>query len=185
MISREDGFELLKMNTPEENLIHHALESEAVLGALAAKLGKDETLWSMTGLLHDLDYSKTCNTPQNHGLVSAQMLEGHMPEEAIKAIQAHNAEMTTVAPDTDLDFALRCGETVTGLVHANALIRPEGMKGMTPKSLKKKMKAKAFAASVNRDIIKECEHIGLELGDFLTIAIGAIEKIGPEVGIAK
>ncbi|SDL13514.1 hypothetical protein SAMN05660337_2209 [Maridesulfovibrio ferrireducens] len=183
MISRDDAFELLKNNTPEENLIHHALESEAVLKALAEKLGKNQDKWALTGLLHDLDYSKTCNVPENHGLVSAKILEEHLPQDSIKAIRAHNSELNGVKPDTDLDFALRCGETVTGLIHANALIRPEGMKGMTPKSLKKKMKAKAFAASVNRDIINECEHIGLDLGEFFTISIAAIEKIAPEVGL--
>ncbi len=183
MISRDDALELLKVNTHEENLIHHALESEAVLKAIADKLGKNQDKWALTGLLHDLDYSKTCTDPENHGLISAQILEDHLPPDSIKAIRAHNSEMNGVKPDTDLDFALRCGETVTGLIHANALIRPEKMKGMTPKSLVKKMKAKAFAASVNREIIKECEHIGLDLKDFLALSIAAIEEIAPEVGL--
>ncbi|WP_320170062.1 HDIG domain-containing metalloprotein [Maridesulfovibrio sp.] len=183
MISRDEAFELLKANVPEENLIQHSLESEAVLGALARKLGQDEELWSITGLLHDLDYSSTASQPEKHGLVSAEMLDGKLPDEAVQAIRAHNGEMTGVAPQTDFDFALRCGETVTGLIHANALMRPEKMSGMTPKSLKKKMKSKAFAASVNRDIIKECDRIGLELGDFFAIAIDAVTGIAPEVGL--
>lgn len=183
MISRDEAFELLKENTPEENLIQHALESEAVLGALAEKLGQDVELWSITGLLHDLDYSQTADSPEKHGLISAEMLAGKLPEEAVQAIKAHNGEMTGTQPESDFDYALRCGETITGLIHANALIRPEKMSGMKPKSLKKKMKAKAFAASVNRDIIKECEKIGLELNDFFAISIEAIEKIAPEVGL--
>lgn len=183
MITREEAFKLLKENTPEENLLQHGLESEAVMGALADKLGQDKTLWSLTGLLHDLDYSVTKDSPQKHGLTGAEMLEGKLPDEALHAIRAHNGEMTGVSPKTEFDFALRCGETVTGLIHANALIRPEGMKGMAPKSLKKKMKAKAFAASVNRDIIKECEKIGLDLTEFFKISIGAIENIAGEVGL--
>lgn len=183
MISRDEAFEILKKNTPEENLIQHALESEAVMGALAEKLGKDVELWSVTGLLHDLDYSSTADQPEKHGLISAEMLEGKLPEEAIAAIKAHNGEMTGSKPEAEFDYALRCGETVTGLIHANALIRPEKMKGMKPKSLKKKMKAKAFAASVNRDIINECEKIGLDLSEFFTISIAAIEKVAPEVGL--
>ncbi|WP_027722959.1 HDIG domain-containing metalloprotein [Maridesulfovibrio zosterae] len=183
MISRDDAFKLLKDNTPEENLIHHALESEAVMGALAEKLGQDIELWSRTGLLHDLDYSSTSDQPEKHGLISAEMLEGKLPENAIKAIKAHNGEMTGVQPESDFDYALRCGETVTGLIHANALIRPEKMEGMKAKSLKKKMKAKAFAASVSREIINECEKIGLELNDFFTISIAAVKNIAPEVGL--
>ncbi|HAS87992.1 MAG TPA: HD family phosphohydrolase [Desulfovibrio sp.] len=183
MISRDEALELLKANVKEENLIQHSLESEAVLGALAEKLGKDVELWAMTGLLHDLDYSETAETPEKHGLIAAEMLDGKLPEEAIQAIRAHNGGMTGVAPESDFDFALRCGETVTGLIHANALMRPEKMNGMKPKSLKKKMKAKAFAASVDREIIKECDKIGLELGDFFALSIEAVTKVAPEVGL--
>ncbi|CCO24262.1 HDIG domain-containing metalloprotein [Maridesulfovibrio hydrothermalis] len=182
MISRKEAFKLLQDNTPEEKLIQHALESEAVLGALAEKLGKDIELWSITGLLHDLDYSTTSKTPEQHGLVSAEMLNGKLPDSAIQAIKAHN-EMTGVQAKTEFDYALRCGETITGLIHANALIRPEKIKGMKAKSLKKKMKAKAFAASVNRDIIKECEKIGLDINEFFTLSIKAIEEVAPEVGL--
>ena len=79
--------------------------------------------------------------------------------------------MTGVAPSSAFDYALRCGETVTGLVVTAALVRPTGMEGMQASSLKKKMKDKAFAASVNRDCIRQCSELGLELGDFLTLAI--------------
>ncbi|WP_027178068.1 HDIG domain-containing metalloprotein [Maridesulfovibrio bastinii] len=183
MISRDEAFDLLKANTPEENLIHHALESEAVMKALAAHLGQDEELWSITGLLHDLDYSSTKDSPEKHGLTGAEMLKDKLPEEALYAIKAHNGEMTGAAPKSQFDYALRCGETVTGLIHANALIRPEGMQGMAPKSLKKKMKAKAFAASVNREIIKECEKLGLDITEFFKISITAIEDIADQVSL--
>jgi hypothetical protein len=86
-------------------------------------------------------------------------------------------------PETDFDYALRCGETVTGMVHAGALVRPTKIEGMKPKSLKKKMKDKAFAASINRDCIRECDKIGLELGEFLQIAIDSVTAIAPEVGL--
>ena len=181
MISRDEAFTLLKENTPEKNLLHHALESEAVLRALARRLGVDENMWSRTGLLHDLDYSQTASSPEKHGLIAAEMLGEELPPEARHAIMAHN-DMTGVSPETDLDFALRCGETVTGLIHANALIRPEKMRGMKPKSLRKKMKTKAFAASVDREIIKEYEKIGLDLNDFFTISIAAVEEISPKLG---
>ena len=185
MITRALALELLHAHVPEKNLINHSLESEAVLRALAREKGQDEDVWGITGLLHDLDYSEVSRTPEQHGLVGAALLEGKLPEEALHAIRAHNGEMTGVAPQTDFDFALRCGETVTGLIHTAALVRPTRMEGMKAKSLKKKMKDKAFAASVNRDTIRECDKIGLELGDFLTLAVGAVTEIAAQVALVQ
>jgi putative nucleotidyltransferase with HDIG domain len=185
MITREDGLALLKAKNDETNLIHHALESEAVMRGLAHALGRDEELWGLTGLLHDLDYATTRENHERHGLDTVDMLGGKLPDDALDAIRRHAAEMNGAeAPQSELDFALRCGETVTGLVHAGALVRPTKIDGMQPKSLKKKMKDKAFAASVNRDCIRECERIGLELGVFLQIAIDSVTSIAPEVGLA-
>lgn len=110
MISREEALELLHEHLSEKNLIKHSLESEAVLRSLAREKGQDEDLWGLAGLLHDLDYSSIGDTPEKHGLVGAEMLEGKLPEDALHAIRAHNGEMTGVAPETDFDFALRCGK---------------------------------------------------------------------------
>ncbi len=183
MISRQDAYALLLEHNSEQHLIHHALEAEAVMRGLAEKLGGDPELWGVTGLLHDLDYSKTKDNTARHGLDTAEMLDGRLPEEALYAIKAHNEECTGVKAESQFDFALRAGESVTGLVHANALVRPTGMEGMKAKSLKKKMKEKAFAASVDRERIREYEKIGLEAGDFFTIAIQAIDGIKGQVGL--
>lgn len=184
MISREEAMQLLRSKNSEINLINHALESEAVLRGLAEKLGQDADLWGITGLLHDLDYATTKEDHARHGLDSVDMLQGKLPDEALDAIRRHASEMNGAEkPSTQLDYALRCGETVTGLVHAGALVRPTKIDGMKPKSLKKKMKDKAFAASVNRDCIRECDQIGLELGEFLQIAIASVTPIAPEVGL--
>lgn len=184
MISRQEAFELLKATEKETNLINHALESEAVMRGLAKKLGRDEELWGITGLLHDLDYSRTKTDESRHGVETATMLADKLPSEAIAAIKRHAYEMNQdEEPSTELDFALRCGETVTGLVHAGALVRPTKIDGMKVKSLKKKMKDKAFAASVNRDCIRECDKLGIELGEFLQIAIASITEVAPQVGL--
>jgi len=184
MISRAEALRLLADQQPEEHMIHHALETEAIMRALAARLGQDADLWGLTGLLHDVDYPATKDNPERHGLDAMALLEGQLPEEALYAIRAHNGARTGTAPQGQLDFALRCAETVTGLVVANALVRPTKLLGMKPKSLKKKMKEKAFAANVNREIIRECDKIGLELGDFFQIAIEAVSTIAAEVGLA-
>lgn len=185
MITREEALELLSRHNGEPGQVKHALESEAVLRALARKLGKDEDIWGFAGLLHDLDYAATKEGVTRHGLDSAEMLDGKLPSEALNAIRRHANEMNGCeGPENEFDYALRCGETVTGLVHTAALVRPTRMEGMKTKSLKKKMKDKAFAASVNRETIRECEKLGLELGEFLQISIDAITEIAPDVGLA-
>ncbi len=173
MLSREEAFERLCSHKPKEHLIHHALATEAIMRALARRLGQPEDIWGITGLLHDIDYPLTEGAPEKHGVMALEMVP-ELPCEARQAIRAHNGEMTGQMPSTDFDFALRCAESVTGLVQAAALVRPDGMEGMKAKSLRKKMKDKAFAASVSRDCIAECEKIGLELGDFLELSIEAM-----------
>jgi putative nucleotidyltransferase with HDIG domain len=167
----------------DQSILIHSLETEAVLRALAVKLERDSELWGLTGLLHDLDYPETKDAPERHGLETAERLAGQLPEEALLAIRRHN-EMNGNTPRTEFDFALRCGETVTGLVHAAALVRPTRMQGMEAKSLRKKMKDKSFAATVCRQTIGECAKLGLELNEFLTLAIQAIAEIEHEVGLA-
>ena len=174
MITREEALAALDAGGATPSLMKHALASEAVMGALAGRLGEDAEVWALTGLLHDLDYPATEAAPERHGLEAAARLAGALPEEALAAIRAHNGERNGSAPETKFDFALRCGESVTGLVSAAALLRPTGYEGMGAKSLKKKMKDKAFAASVSRENIKECEKIGLPLDEFLDLAIRAM-----------
>ncbi len=185
MLNREQALTLLQEPNPEPHLLQHALASEAVMRALASHLGEDAELWGITGLLHDLDYPLTHEDPRRHGLVGAERLEGLLPESALHAIRAHNGEMTGVPPESVFDFALRCGETVTGLIVAAALVRPAGMEGMQVSSLKKKMKDKAFAASVNRDCIRQCVQAGMELDTFLALAIQAMTAVDAELGLKK
>ena len=99
-------------------------------GPWPVNLVKMKNCGGLTGLLHDVDYPATEATPEKHGLEGARLLEGKLPEEALTAIRAHNGEMTGCAPQTRFDFALRCGETITGLISAAALMRPTGYEGM-------------------------------------------------------
>jgi hypothetical protein len=183
MISRDDAITMLQEQGQEEAMVNHALESEAIMRGVADKLGRDVELWGLVGLLHDVDYEQTRDDPASHGLVGAQMLEGKLPDEAIRAIKAHNGEENGNPPQDELDFALRASESLTGLIHANALVRPGGMDGMKPKSLKKKMKEKAFAANVRRESIQECERFGLDLGEFFAVGIEAVSGVADQVGL--
>ena len=184
MITREAALELLEAQGVDATLRTHCLMSEAVLRGLAAHLGEDPELWGLTGLPHDVDCPQTRDTPMQHGLRGQTLLAGHLPPEACAASATHNDAMNgSSPPSTLLDWALRCGESVTGLVAATALVRPARMEGMKPKSLKKKMKVRSFAANVDRDIIAECVHLQLVLATFLQIAIDTITPIADQVGL--
>ena len=177
MIERDLALKMLEDNGVTPSLMQHALASEAVMRALAEHFGEDREVWGLTGLLHDLDFPDTMNAPERHGLAGSALLAGKLPESALQAIRAHNGEMNGCQPETRFDFALRCGESVTGLISAAALLRPGGYEGMEPKSLKKKMKDKAFAHNVSRENIRQCENAGLELDDFLRLAIKAMSQL--------
>ena len=185
MIDRDAALELLREPGPEPHLVQHGLASDAVMRALASQFGAAEELWGLTGLLHDGDYPLTATDPARHGLETAEKLEGVLPSVALQAIRAHNAECNGCKVDGRFDVALRCGETVTGLISAAALVRPTGIEGMQVSSLKKKMKDKAFAASVNRDIIRQCADMDMTLEDFLALAIEAMSGKAAELGLSK
>lgn len=174
MLTREDVLALVKEQGPEPHLVQHALASEAVMRALAEHFGEDANYWGLIGLAHDVDFPHTKDMPEKHGLMAAEILAGKMPDDAVTAIKAHNSECTGVEPQSRLDYALRAAETVTGMVSAAALVRPTGYDGMEAKSVKKKMKDKAFAASVSRERIRECEKMGMTLDDFLALSIKAM-----------
>ena len=174
MLSRDRALELLMSRSPAPHMRRHALDSEAVMRALAGHFGEDAELWGLSGLLHDVDYPDTEQTPERHGVLAREILTGHAPEELIVAVAAHNFECTGVEPQSRLDKALRPAESVTGLISAAALVRPEGFDGMKVSSLKKKMKDKTFAAAVSRERIRECEGIGLSLDDFLALSVEAM-----------
>lgn len=183
MLSRDQALELVKSQNPEPHLVNHAVQTEAIMRTLALKLGHDPELWGVTGLLHDLDYPRTKDNPARHGLDAAEMLQGRMPDDALHAIVAHNEEYTQVAAASPFDFALRAAESATGLIATAALVRPTRMEGMQPKSLTKKMKDKAFAASVSRERIRECEKLGMELAEFFQLAIPAMAEVASQTGI--
>ena len=185
MIQRNEALQLLAAHATPPSLMQHALATEAIMRALARHLNEDEEVWAITGLLHDLDYPTTADNPQRHGLDSADLLADKLPEPALAAIRAHAAEMNGGRAESRFDYALRCGESVTGLISAAALMRPTGMEGMEVKSVKKKMKDKAFAASVSRENIRQCAEAGLELDAFLALAIEAMRAHADELGLSK
>jgi len=188
-ISREQALELVKKyNSHEQDLIHY-LESEAVMRELAEKLGEDEEYWGMLGLIHDIDWGITKDNVQTHLTKASEILkEAGFDDEFIDVILSHGygfdiAGLKDKKRSEKIQHALAASETITGLIHAYALMRDGRVSDMEAKGLKKKFKDKTFAAKIDRDIIKECEQLGLTLEEFFEVAINGIKKIGEEVGL--
>jgi uncharacterized protein len=179
LLPRQQAIDLLRQYVKNERMIFHSLASEAVLRAMARKLGRDEDTWGQAGLLHDLDVEITHADPYVHGLETARMLtEMSVDPEVVEAIKLHN-EMSAGAPrNSEFHHALAAGETITGLIVATSLVYPDKkISSVKPKSIVKRMKEKAFAASVKRENILECELIGIPLEEFAELAITAMAEL--------
>ena len=179
------AYELLDQYITDEKMKSHCYASEAVMRALANKLGRDEEKWALAGLLHDIDAEKTDKDPQRHALEAEPILKQHgIDDDIIDAIKMHNEEATGKERETEFQHALAAGETITGLITATALVYPDKkVASVKPKSIKKRMKEKAFAASVNRDTISECEKIGIPLDEFIELSLNAMKEIDTKIGL--
>ena len=189
-ISREQALEIIKEHNKHPQDIIHYLESEAVMREVARKLNENEDYWGMLGLLHDVDWGITKDNVETHLTKAPKILEeAGFDEDFIEIILSHGYGFEELPHLKDrkrtekIHHALACSETITGLVHSYALMRGSRISDMDSKGLKKKFKDKAFARGVDREIIIECEKIGIPLDDFLQIAIDGISKIKEEVGL--
>ena len=169
---------------------HHCRASEVVMRALAKKLDEDEELWGIAGLLHDIDYELCQNDLSKHGVLCQEILkEAGVTDELIGVIVSHvyGSELGSYVDrmrTTKFEHALAAGETVTGLIYAYGLMRPDKkLANAEAKSIKKKFKDKSFAAKVDRDVIRECQDLGLELNEFFEIALNAMKEIADEIGL--
>lgn len=179
LITRDEALQLLTSYVTSEHLIKHSLATEAIMRDLAVILGEDADLWGIAGLLHDLDYEMTKDSPEEHGKKTAEILSSlDFPRELIQAIMRHNAEALQLSRETRLDLALTAAETITGLIVAATLVHPEKrIEKLQPQSVRKRMKSKDFARNVNREHIMLCESLGIDLMRFIEISIEAMKKI--------
>ena len=184
-MDRDEALSLLRENMENENLVKHCLASEAIMRALALKLGQDEAAWALAGLLHDIDIEQTSDAPDKHGLVSAELLAAKgLPPEIIDAVKAHNAEGLGLERTSDFHHALACAETITGLIVATALVYPDKkLASVKTSSVKKRMKKRDFARNVSRETIMECEQIGLTMDEFVEISLTAMQGISDDLGL--
>ena len=184
-MDRQAALRLVHARVGSENLINHMRAAEAIMAALAERLGGDRERWALAGLLHDLDVVETADLMDVHGLRTVEWLraEGLDDEEVLDAIRAHNPANGSSSQAT-MARALFAADPLTGLITAAALIRPE--KKLEPvqlKSLKKRFKEPAFAKGARREDILTCEELGIPLEEFLAIGLDAMKKVSADLGL--
>lgn len=181
---REEALALLRHYTKNENLVKHMLAVEACMRAYARRFGKDEDLWGLTGLLHDLDYEQH-PTPEEHPMVGVGILqERGYPEAMIHAVKAH-ASYLGVPRESRLDRALFAVDELTGFVVAVTLMQPSRkLSDLKVASVMKKMKQKGFARNVSReDIATGAEELGVPLEAHVAFVIQAMTEVADELGL--
>jgi len=185
--TREEAWALVTEWVQSDSLRKHLLGVEAGMRAYAAKYGGDEELWGITGLVHDLDYERypdLDDTENGHPRTALRLFEElGWPQELIDAVAGH-ATFLNVPRETDMAKALFAVDELTGFIAACALVRPTGIDGMTPKSVKKKLKQPSFAAGVNRDEVRQgAEELGVDFDEHVAFLIDAMAQRADELGL--
>ena len=181
-MEREAALILVKKHVGTTNLVKHMLAAEAIMRRLASHLGEDEETWGLAGLLHDIDYEETMNTPEKHALVGAKLLESLGLEPAIvQAVLAHANKGPRLS---SMDKALYATDPLTGLLVAAALVHPDKkLAALDVEFVLNRFREKSFARGADRDIIRSCSDLGLELEEFIALGLEAMQGISKELGL--
>ena len=184
--TREDAWNLVREWISSDSLRKHVLGVEAAMRAYAREDGADEELWGITGLVHDLDYERYPDLETGHPRHALKELEARgYPGEVIDAVAGH-AEFLEVPRETRMAKTLFAVDELSGFVTACALVRPTGIEGMTPKSVRKKLKQPSFAAKVDRDQIRRgIEELGVEENEHIQLVIDAMVERADDLGLAR
>lgn len=176
-ISRESAWTLLCEWTESDSLRRHALAVETAMRAYAPRFDGDVELWGLTGLVHDLDYERYPSARDGHPRFALKELESRgYPPELVRAVASH-ADYLDVSRETPMERSLYAVDELSGFVLACAYVRPDGLQGMTPKSVKKKLKQPSFAAAVDRDDLRRgASELGVDFDEHLSVVIGALAE---------
>jgi putative nucleotidyltransferase with HDIG domain len=183
-LSRDQAWDLFCEWTESESLRRHVLAVEAAMRAYARRFGEDEERWGLVGMLHDLDYERYPDLETGHPRMALEELRRQgFSEEFVRAVASH-ADFLGVSRDSPMEKSLFAVDELSGFVMACAFVRPEGIHGMTPKSVKKKMKTPAFAAAVNRDELRSgADELGVDFDEHVALVIAALEERASELGL--
>ena len=182
-MTRDEAYALLKEKVKTANLVKHCLAVEACMRAVGEELtADDEGLWPLAGLLHDLDYEETKDDFERHGLLTCEYLEDRgFPDEFYDAIRAHAYKKE---PTGDFEVALYAVDPLTGLIVAAALMHPDKkLASLDADFVMRRFGEKRFAAGANRDQIRACEKLDIELPRFVEICVGAMQGISDDLGL--
>jgi putative nucleotidyltransferase with HDIG domain len=185
MIDRASAWNLMCEYTQSESLRKHMRAVEACMRAYARKFGEDEEKWAITGLMHDFDYEKY-PTPQEHPFIGNKILEERgYPEEIRRAILSH-ADYSGVKRESKMEKVLYACDELAGFITASALVKPnKSLAEVDARSVRKKMKDKAFARGVNRDdIVNGAADLGIDLEEHIAFCIEAMKQVAGELGLA-
>ncbi|MGZ4886809.1 MAG: HDIG domain-containing metalloprotein [Candidatus Aminicenantales bacterium] len=182
-MTREDALTLLKQHLKNKNLVKHCLAVEACMKAMAVRLAHDPEPWGLAGILHDLDYEVTEKSPEFHTTETVKILrEKGIDEAVIHAVQAHAGKVPCQTP---MDWAIYSIDPLTGLIIAAALMHPDKkLKSIDLEFVKRRYKEKSFARGARREEIEQCANLGLDLDEFMCIAITAMQGIDQDLGLA-
>jgi len=181
-VSRLEAWNLLTEWISSPSLRRHALAVEAGMRAYAPRFGGEVELWGATGLLHDLDYERYPSLDDGHPRYAIKELErlGYPPE-LVRAVASH-ADFMGVPRETPMEKTLYAVDELSGFLLACAYVRPEGLDGMTPKSVKKKLKQPSFAAAVSREELRRgAEELGVDFDEHLAFMIAALAERSDEL----
>jgi putative nucleotidyltransferase with HDIG domain len=183
-LSRDEAWTLFCEWTESESLRRHVLAVEAAMRAYARRFGEDEELWGLTGLLHDLDYERYPDLETGHPRHALAELERRgYPDELVRGVASH-ADFLGVPRESRMEKTLFAVDELTGFLAAVAYVRPDGIRGMTPKSVKTTLKQPSFAAAVDRDALREgAADLGVDFDEHLAFVIAALEENAEELGL--
>lgn len=183
-LSRASAWDLLTEWVQADSLRRHCLAVEASMRAMAASRGADVELWGITGLLHDMDYERFPDADTGHPrMAMAELEQRGYPAEMVRAIASH-ADYLGVPRESPMEKSLYAVDELSGFVVACAYVRPQGIHGMTPKSVKKKLKTVAFAAAVSREDVRHgAEELGVELDEHIAFVIAALAQEADALGL--
>jgi putative nucleotidyltransferase with HDIG domain len=183
-VTRDAAWELFCEWTKSDSLRKHVLGVEAAMVAYARELGEDEELWAATGILHDLDYERFQDLGTGHPRIALEELRRRgYPDELVEAVAGH-ASFLGVPRVTPLAKTLYAVDELSGFIAACAMVRPTGIVGLTPKSVKKKLKQPSFAAGVNREEVRAgAEELGVDFDEHVAKVIAAMEERADELGL--
>ncbi len=187
MIEREEALKLIQKYVKNQNSIKHMIAVEAVMEKMAEKLGGDKEIWARAGLLHDIDMELVDyrDEPEKHGKKALDILkeEGIDHPDILKAVEAHN-KATGKERETLLEKTIYAVDPVTGLIVASALVLPtKSLKDLKTKSILKRFKENSFARGADREAISACKELGMDLEEFIEIALSSMQEISQELGL--